>query len=357
MEDNIYDALVVGGAVSGSRTSQLIAEYGKKVLLIEDNMNIGYPCKCTGLVSWRIKELLPTLPQKLIINIIQDAKFHAPNGESFILKSKKPVYLLDRPGLDKYLFNMAQEAGVETKVGEKFISYKIVKDYVEVKTDKNTYKTKILIGADGANSTVGKEAALKYPESYLIGVQTTAPGNFDKVELWFGSDVSPKFFAWVVPETKNVARIGLATDKNAGNYYEEFLKKRIGNFEKPNVGGIIRFGVMERTSTDRVMVVGDAACQVKPYSGGGIIFGLIASRICADATIKSLKHKDFSSKFFLENYDKIWKSKLEKAIKRGIMVNNILSKKDSTINKLIKVGKIGSKIFGKVDMDLINLFI
>ena len=357
MEDKIYDALVVGGAVSGSRTSQIIAEYGKSVLLIEDNMNIGHPCKCTGLVSWRIKELLPTLPQKLIVSVVEDARFHAPNGESFDLKSKKPVYLLDRPGLDKYLFNMAQEAGVETKVGEKFVSYKIVKDHVEVKTDKNVYKTRILIGADGANSTVGKEAALKYPESYLVGVQTTAPGNFDKVELWFGSDVSPKFFAWVVPENENIARIGLATDKNAGNYYEEFLKKRIGNFEKPNVGGIIRFGVMERTSSDRVMVVGDAACQVKPYSGGGIIFGLIASRICADATMKALKEKDFSSKFFLENYDKVWKSKLESAIKRGITVNNILSKKDSTVNKIMKVGKIGSKIFTKLDMDLINLFI
>ncbi len=306
MTEKIFDALVVGAAVAGSRTAQLIAESGREVVLVEDNTSVGQPCKCTGLVSWRIKELLPTLPEKLIVNVVKEARFHSPNGSSFVLKSKNPVYLLDRPGLDRYLFDLAGEAGVQTKVGEKFLSYKIVEDHVEVKTDKSMYKAKILIGADGANSMVGRQAGFDYPENYLVGVQTTASGNFDKVELWFGSKFSPKFFAWVAPENENVARIGLAADRNASKYYENFLMSRIGRVEKPDVGGIIRFGLMDRTSDERIMVVGDAACQVKPYSGGGIIFGLIASRICADAAIKALRHKDFSGRFFADIYYMCW---------------------------------------------------
>lgn len=357
MAEEMSDAFVVGGAVAGSRTAQLIAENGKNVVLVEDNVNVGLPCKCTGLVSWRIKELLPTLPDKLILNVVQDARFHSPSGSSFVLKSRNPVYVLDRPGLDKYLFNLAQEAGAQTKAGEKFLSYKKMEDHIEVETDRGIYKTKILIGADGANSIVGKQAGLKYPENYLVGVQTTASGNFDKVELWFGSRVSPKFFAWVVPENENIARIGLATDRNASRYYEEFLTSRIGRVEKPDVGGIIRFGLMERTCDDMLMVVGDAACQVKPYSGGGIIYGLTCAKVCAEATIKALRQKDFSRKFFMENYDRKWKEKIGQGIKRGMLVHKMMKSNDKAVSALMLVGRMGSRIFTRMDMDLINYFV
>ena len=356
LQDDIFDAIVIGAAVAGSRTAGIMAESGKSVLLIEENTNVGHPCKCTGLVSWRIKELLPTMPQSLFVNTVQEARFYSPKGNGMLLKSKKPVYVIDRPGLDKYLFDLAQEAGVQTRVGEKFVSYEVKEDHVEVKTDRDVYRGRIIIGADGANSMVGKQAGLRYPETYLVGVQTTASGKFDKVELWFGSKVSPKFFAWVVPENENVARIGLATDRNAGKYYEEFLSNRVGEFVKPDVGGIIRFGIMERTCDDRLMVVGDAACQVKPYSGGGIIMGLVSSRVCAEAAVKSLKQKDFSRKFLVENYDRKWKSKIGGGIKRGLALNKILNSSDKSLDVMISAGRLGSKILGRMDMDLINFF-
>jgi geranylgeranyl reductase family protein len=357
MPEEILDVFVVGGALSGPRTAELIAESGKNVMLVEENFDVGHPCKCTGLVSWRIKELLPTLPEKLIVNTHREARFHSPNGSSFVLKSRKPVYLLDRPGLDRYLFDLAQEAGVETRKSEKFLSYKLMDDHIEVETDKKTYKTKILIGADGANSSVGKQAGFVYPENYLVGVQTTAHGNFDKVELWFGSKVSPNFFAWVAPENENIARVGLATNRNSSKYYEGFLKSRVGDFVKPDVGGVIRFGLMERTSTDRVMVVGDAACQVKPYSGGGIIFGITASKVCAEAAVNALRQKKFGEKFFKENYDDVWKSKIGGAIKRGMMLNRMMRSSDTKVSFMMKVGRLGTRLLSRMDMDLINYFV
>lgn len=357
MTEEIFDAFVVGGAMSGPRTAGLIAECGKSVKLVEENFDVGHPCKCTGLVSWRIKELLPTLPEKLIVNMHREAKFHAPNGTSFTVKSRKPVYLLDRPGLDRYLFDLASEAGAETMKSEKFLSYRLMDDHVEITTDKKTYKARILIGADGANSQVGKQAGLVYPENYLVGVQTTAHGSFDKVELWFGSKVSPNFFAWVAPENESIARIGLATNRNSSKYYEEFLKFRIGEVVKPDVGGVIRYGLMDRTSSDRVMVVGDAACQVKPYSGGGIIFGLTSSKVCAEAAVAALRQKKFGGEFFRSTYDDMWKKKIGGAIKRGMTLNKMLSAGDGKVSFMMKVGKIGSKLISRMDMDLINYFV
>lgn len=358
LNEKILDAFVVGGAVSGSRTAELIAKEGKDVVLVEDNTEVGCPCKCTGLVSWRIKELLPNLPNEIIVNTVGKAEFFSPSGRRVVLKSKNPVYLLDRPGLDKFLFDSAVKSGAKTRTGERFIGYRKLRNCLKVKTDKNTYKTKILVGADGANSTVGKQAELKYPENYLVGVQTTATGNFNNVELWIGSKFCPKFFAWVVPENNSVARIGLATNPNASKYYEEFLKMRIGRIEKPNVGGIIRFGLMENTSADRIMVVGDAACQVKPYSGGGIIYGLIGSKFAARAALDAIEYRRFDEDFLKESYDEKWKTVLGPAITRGMFLYKMISSKsDLFLNTILQTANLGTKIFNKLDMDLINVFV
>ncbi len=358
MAEKILDVFVVGGSVTGSKTAELIAKEGKDVVLVEENSEIGRPCKCTGLVSWRIKELVPNLPSELIINTVGKAKFFPPNGNGFVLKSKNPVYLLNRPGLDKFLFNSAVKAGVKTSTGERFLAYKNLRNCVKIKTDKKTYKAKILIGADGANSSVGKQAGLDYPKSFLIGVQTTAKGNFNDVELWIGSKFCPKFFAWVVPENNNVARIGLATNPNANKYYEEFLKMRIGRVERPDVGGIIRFGLMNRTSADRVLVVGDAACQVKPYSGGGIIYGLIGSKFCARAALDAIEYKRFDGQFLKESYDDKWKSVLANPINRGLFFYKIISSKsDLFLNSMMGAASVGTKVLNNLDMDLMNYFV
>jgi len=356
LADRILDALVVGAAVAGSRTSELIAKDGKDVLLIEDNTEVGKPCKCTGLVSWRIKEILPNLPSEIVMNTVGKAKFFSPMGSNFTLKSKNPVYLLSRPGLDKFLFESAKKAGVKTKTGERVQEIRQMKNYVKVKTDKRIYKAKMLVGADGANSTVGKQIGLEYPKEFVVGVQTTATGNFDDVELWFGSKICPNFFAWVAPENSETARIGLAANPNPSKYYQQFLMKRIGKVLAPDVGGIIRFGLMKETTANRTLVVGDAACQVKPYSGGGIIYGLIASNFAADAVLKSLEEKRFDQEFLKKNYDEKWKETLAKPIKRGMMLHNFLSSSDAILNSSFLFAKLGTKIFTKFDMDLINFF-
>jgi flavin-dependent dehydrogenase len=83
---------------------------------------------------------------------------------------------------------------------------------------------------------------------------------------------------------------------------------------------------MKRTTAERVLLVGDAACMIKPFSGGGIIYGLIASGNCADACIKALEKNEFSKKFLMKEYDKKWKKILEKPIKKGLRYRKIFDK-------------------------------
>ncbi len=343
--------------MAGSRTAELIARNGRNVLLIEEHEKIGLPCKCTGLVSWRTPEILKNLPNNLIVNKLDKGSFYAPNGNCFTLKSKKPAYVLNRTGLDRFLFKQAVKSGAEVKT-EHFEKFTYNNEFVKVKTNKGVYQTKVLIGADGANSTVAKQANLPMPKNIFVGLQTTASGNFEQcVELWFGKNTAPDFFAWVVPENEEIARVGVSTSTNPKPYYERFLETRLNhNGLTPDVAGVIRFGVMKDTVVDRVMLVGDAACQVKPFSGGGITYGLIATEICANAVDKALKENNFDYQFFKQNYDSEWKKKLVPGINRGMLIRKLLySLPDYQINILFKTVKLfGYKILSKQDFDLLS---
>lgn len=354
---NLYDAIVVGGALAGSRTAELIAKNGRKVMLIEEHENVGLPCKCTGLVSWRTPQILENLPEELIVNKLEEGKFCSPDGTFFILKTKKPAYVLNRPGLDKFLFDQAVKAGAEVKT-EHFEDFQYNDDFVEVRTNKGTYKTKLLIGADGANSTVAQKADLDQPRNIYIGVQTTAQGEFKQfAELWFGKKVAPNFFAWLVPENAGTARIGVGASISPKHYYENFLVSRLGhNGIKPDVAGVMRFGVMKDTVAKNVMVVGDAACQVKPFSGGGITYGLIAAEICAAAVEKSLDENKFDYDFLKRSYDLEWKKKLSLGIKHGMMLRKVFEfLPDVAINLIFKtIGLFGHKALSKIDFDLLS---
>jgi digeranylgeranylglycerophospholipid reductase len=349
----MYDVIVIGAAVAGCRTAELVAKKGFKVLLVDQKKHIGVPCKCTGLVSWRIKEILPDIPDNVVTSVgINAAKFFSPNGRCLTLQSKKPVYLLDRSAFDKYLHKRAKKSGVDVRMSERFEGFEYGKGFVVVKTDKG----KMLVGADGANSIVREAAGLKAPGEIFIGAQVTAGGGFDQssVELWFGNKISPNFFAWVVPENRNTARIGLAVKRDTKNYYDKFMKKRIGKSVKPDTGGIIRVGLMEDTVADRVMLVGDAACQVKPFSGGGITYGLLASEIAADACAKALRQGRFDYNFLDKNYDNVWKRKLARPIKKGMMYRKMIyAFPDVWIDTAFMFANLFRPVIERFDFDLL----
>jgi len=352
----LYDVIVVGAGPAGCRTAELIAKKGYKVLVLTQHEEIGKPVKCSGLVSWRLKELVPNLPENVIVNEVESAKFFSSSGSCLELKSKKPVYVIDREMLDKYLAERAKQAGVEIKLSTKFEKIKFLENGVEVKTNKGNFETKLLVGADGVNSIVARQINLKQPENILTGIQATVEGNFDShsVELWFGKNICPNFFAWVVPENENTARIGLATSANAKSYFDKFLRKRIGKTKKPDVAGRIIFGLMENTVADRILLVGDAASQVKPFSGGGIIYGLIGAGFASLACIKSLEKENYSCQFLKENYDEKWKQKLAKPIERGLLLSKAVHQHERLFDLSIKLGRIVKPLMEEMDMDFLG---
>jgi geranylgeranyl reductase family protein len=313
------EAIVIGGGPSGCIVSETIAKKGYEVLVVEEHKEIGKPVQCTGLVS----EKIGRIPNEIIVNKIKRAKFFFFD-KSFEIKTKEKVFVIDREKYDKFRAKKAEEAGANFNLGTRFLDFKKGK----VLTSKGNYQTKILIGADGPNSTVAKVSGLKLPNSLFYAIQVNAFSNFEKdcVELWFGPKISKDFFAWVVPENEKIARVGLISKENPKFLLESFLKKRFGKVKTEKIlADVIRIGLIEKSVAENVLLVGDAACQLKPFSAGGLVYGKICSEIAGNACIKALEENNFSEKFFFENYEKEWKKKLAWPIRKGFLLKKFFS--------------------------------
>lgn len=354
----MYDIVIVGAGPVGCRIGELLSKKGLRVLILEEHSEIGEPVQCAGLVSHRIFDLSEA-SEDVVVNVVKKARFFSHDGSYIELKHKKPVYVIDREKFDKELAKKAQDAGVKIKT-TKFVGYEKDKDCVKVKSTKGTFQTKVLVGADGPSSSVARASGLKLPEKMLIGVQSTISSKFnpDHVELWFSSEFAPGFFSWVIPEGKRQARVGLATTKNVKGRFKKFLKKRFDKSvkERSKLAGVIRFGLIDDSVTERVLLVGDAASQVKPFSGGGLIYGLTGAKFATDACIKCLEEDRYDHRFLKENYDDVWKKELAGPIKKGLLLNKMIHSfsddKLSITFSLIKKGKF-TKLLGFLDMDLL----
>lgn len=314
------DVIIVGAGPAGCKVGEIVSEKGYEVLILEEHTEIGKPVQCTGLVSKRTGRL----PKEIIVNKIKKARFFS-GKDFFETESRDSIYVIDREKYDKFLAKKARKSGCNFSLSTRFLDFQ----NMSVKTNKKNYETKLLVGADGPNSSAAKSVGLKLPENKLFALQSTVEGNFesDAVELWFGSDIAPGLFGWVVPENESMARVGLMANKNPNKYFEKFLKKRVGNAKIKNTfGDFIRYGVIRKSVSDRALLVGDAATQVKPFSAGGIIYGQIGAKYCGKACIKSLESNDFSEKFLTKNYENQWKKELVNPIRKGIFIKRMFEK-------------------------------
>lgn len=309
-----YDVSIIGAGPVGCKTAELISSQGFDVLIIEEDPEIGKPVQCAGLVSHHLFELCD-VSKKTITNKVKTAKFKTMTG--FLeLKSKDPVYVINREKFDKELFNKAKKQGAKIKKNTKFQEYEVGKNKLKISTDKEEFETKLLIGADGPHSSVAKVSDLKLPNNILIGAQKTikVECNPNAVELHFNA--SPDFFGWVIPENKKITRIGLASSKNTSKLLKEFINKRFGKVKvEKEIGGIIRYGLIDQSVKDRLILVGDAAGMIKPFTGGGLVYGLIGSKLASKVCIGALKSNNFTQEFLLKNYEERWKKDLGKEIK------------------------------------------
>ena len=319
-----YDAIIVGGGPSGSFTAANIAKNGFSVLMIEEHKKIGEPVQCAGLVSPRTLALA-SAPENIVLKSYWGARILSPLGAELPVSGDR-IYAqaVDRAAFDRHVAGLAEQPGADIITGARAAGITRVRDgfRVNINTDRKieAIKCRLLIGADGVNSRVARWLGLPPAGSKVAmyaGELELQTGNQEEVSILLGQTFAPGWFGWVIPLASSQARVGVGSFYG-GRSPRYYLKKMTESFpgifrnfrELRYTGGTVPFGPMKKIFSSHAMLVGDAAAQVKPMSGGGLYTGMRGAQICALVASQALTNDRLEERH-LADYQKLWDSEFK----------------------------------------------
>jgi len=341
----MFDVVVVGAGPVGLYTAKLCEDLGYRVVVLEEHGRIGKPLQCSGLVSRNVEEFFPEIRGWGVVdNEVSSAIIHSPKSEIVLKKKGSAAYVINRPKFDKKLGEM-----VHSKVmfNCKARSIAVGKDFVEVNTNKGTFEGEIVAGCDGTKSIVAKGLCAK-PKGMIRGlIGMVNESSYSKnVDLYFDKSKLGDGFFWRIPRGRNLEYGVLGKDVKFNDLEKFFSIKRYDKF-----AGLIPMGSVRKSYFDRILLIGDAAGQVKPWSGGGVIYGLTSAKIASSVIKKAFENNDFSGGV-LKEYETRWKTKIGKQIGFGLFLRKMLKLANNRqLDVLFKAGRLMD--FGWMDMDFI----
>ncbi len=336
------DVVIIGAGPAGCTVARKVAEAGFSVLIVDKRQELGAPIQCSGAVSRHalIENDIHPDPEFIHEAIygfrIMDGLGSETNIDYRELKpdtygaqsNRQPLgYVVDRRRFDRYLYTQAERAGAEGWLKAEALGYEQSGAEVVVSirrfNEVNQVKTKVIVGADGLRSQVGKWAGMQTHikltelasclQVIVDGVETDG-----MLELITGSQTAPGGYGWVFPKGGGYAEVGLGviapyTVKTAQQHLDDFMKNsflshRFANAKVLEVqgGGVPLAAPLKKQYADNVILVGDAARHVNPITGGGIHTALSGGRVAADFLSNHLRTEKIHDAELMKRYQDDW---------------------------------------------------
>lgn len=314
----------------GSFVAERLARQGNRVLIVEEHARVGCPARCTGLIGEEAFARFD-LPAGAVQRQVLSINVLGPLGTEFSLRTKEPVArVVDRARFDAAMARPAQAAGAELLAAARVVGVEAEKDSVAVyiRRQDNVLRTRCVVLACGGASRVPAQLGLGRPRRYLFGAQVEAEmSDVQDVEVYIGRSIAPGSFGWVVPTAGNRARIGVLVYDRPGERLQALLgdprvKPRLRGLPPRPAVAPIPLGALPATAADRLLVVGEAAGQVKATTGGGVYYGLLCGEIAAEVLGEALR-KDALTRQHLAAYEARWRQLLEGEIRSGLWLRRL----------------------------------
>lgn len=300
----MFDVAIIGAGTAGSFAALELSKLGHSVCVLEQNPCPGHKASCTGIISRDCLSLLRA-DRELIQHEAQSAKIFAPSGKCIrVERDTTQAYILDRRMLDQWLARQAQERGAQYLFSTPVDSIREQNAGVTIEIVKpgnpNPIQARCAVIACGVGGKLTAAAGLGRIREYAHGAQALVEcAGFNEVEVYSGRHIAPGFFAWLVPAWEGTAKAGLLCSGNASKHIHDHLGRlkrqgKIGSLITEVSFGSIPLKTLPRTYSNRMLVVGDAAGQAKPTSGGGIYFGALCSRLAVETLDTCIRADDFS---------------------------------------------------------------
>lgn len=336
-----YDVVVVGGGPAGAVSARFAAEKGARTLIIDKKREIGKPVRCAEVVAGTLPHNFEMKNSSLwLINKTNYFHIISPKGKVVKIKtSPYEGYVLDRVEFERELVRMAVYEGAELSLGKTVTG--IVKEGVLVGDE--VIKTKIIIAADGVDSRIGRYSGIdtrtkigmlgSCAQHTLVNIDL----NPDSLNFYFGSSFAPGGYAWVFPKGRHEANVGVGIlrprKEGALAVLDKFIKNKFPKGQSIRfVSGCVPSSLpLNESVKGNVVVVGDAARQVNPFTGAGIanafIAGKIAGELCGEVAVKK------QPLMRLREYDRLSKNALERKIKSSFKLRERIIYNDKKVER------------------------
>ncbi|WP_406657528.1 NAD(P)/FAD-dependent oxidoreductase [Methanolobus sp. ZRKC2] len=349
--DDSYDIIVVGAGPAGSTAAMYAAERGMSVLLVDKKKDIGTPLQCGGFLphyetltelvpNARLPHTLEKIPSSCIHTSTSYQRFIAPDGASKGFHVNADA--IDRRRFDKHLAMLAGKAGAQMLVGTNVLEVNGTELIMDGAFGEFPVKSKIIIGADGPNSIVGKANNMLRDEDpmgtgtafeyELSGVDV----DREAVEMYFGRDYVPGGYAWIISQGEDTANIGVGIREAmfedhmcARDYLDRFMHKHpmaAGKLEGASIVSIVAGlvpvgGAPKVTATKDTIIAGDAAGHIIATNGGGISTAMVGGKIAGETAADNLE-----GKCNLTEYDRRWREQMGLEIKTAVYTRKLMDK-------------------------------
>ena len=363
MKEMEYDVVVVGAGPAGSVSARYAALNGASVLMIEKRQEIGSPVRCGEGIAKRWLDEIGLQPSKRwIAHEVDGARIISPQGHYVEVDESKAGdesgYVINRDAFDKELAMKAARAGVDIMV--KIYAKGLIKEDGKVKGivmrhmgEDIKVKAKVVIGADGFESQVGRWADINTalnPKDIDSCYQYTLEGIDGDARFndFYVGSMAPGGYIWVFWKGDGIANVGIGVQMSkidrpgaAKWYLDRFIESHPELSKgKPirEVSGAVSISApIDKAIADGVMLVGDAARMIDPVSGGGVYNASIAAKYAGQVAAEAVEVGD-TSENFLKKYEKLWRGRLEEKLYRNWLVKEKMTTlSDDVFDRTIKI--------------------